>query len=131
MRTQDWIGLAAVIALGVFAFWYGLRSQRRAAVPLKARSEAVLAERLGPRVADGAEPSPVRWHRVLKESHSSATLRHYGPVILFSEWIVMDHGGRCFHVKMQCDEKDGPSEPILTPLASDTETFTFKATWGS
>ena len=129
MASGDIFGLLAVIAFGVLVFWYGLRQQRRASLPLRARSENVLALVLGPSVPDGAEPPPGRWHRVLKESHSSATLRSYGPVVLFSEWIVVDQDGRHFHAKMQCDEKDGPSEPVLTPLASETQVFTFTASW--
>jgi hypothetical protein len=131
MSGDDLLGLALVAVLGVVTAWWGLHTLRRAAPALRARNLAALARAFGPAVAAGAQPPPGRWHRVLQESHRPTTERDHGPVVLFSELVVVDQDGQHWHCKLRCDEKTDPAPPELTRLDAATagSTATFTATW--
>jgi hypothetical protein len=124
MSVLDVIGIACVLGAGALITWFGLRQQRRASGPLREQNLAVVAALFGPRWARG-QPEPAgRWHRVLRESHSAAALYRSRGVQLFSELVIADQAGRCWHCKLRCDDTGGADEPMLRQLPSATVSWT-------
>ena len=120
MSVLDLVGIACLLAAAAAVSWFGLRQRRRAAAPLRARNLAMLAALLGPRATPGRPPRSGRWHRVLRESHRSATLPGSRGVEVFSELVVADEHGRQWHCRLRCDDRGGADQPMVARLPAST-----------